>query len=62
MITIWFENTLTGQQWAVSDDNMIDRLRCDANYREIKDPTKKSESKTKATKTVKLKAEEPSAE
>lgn len=59
---IWFENIVTGQQWAVSHAGLIDRLTKDTDYKVIEDPTRKPESKSKAAKTMKTKAGKASAE
>lgn len=41
----WFENKETGQQWAVSNPDLIERLAADETYKVINDPTIKRTKK-----------------
>lgn len=53
---IWFRNLETGQEWNVSDPNLIERLSKDPAYQEIPDP----KVKPKPVKATSKKAEKPS--
>jgi len=43
---VWFVNTETGQEWAVSDPDMIDRLDSNKEFKRI-DKTSKSKKAVK---------------
>ena len=57
-MTIWFKNKKTGLKWEVSEPRLIEQLRKDNNYEEIKPKVKPVEkavnepNKKKTKKTV----------